>query len=609
MKSGRIHTNIWEKYAKQKPKPAMDNILKFLIKLNADKGNVVSVARQTEQQLDTINRKASVVGRGLRRAFSFEGFKGSLMSIPGMSFLMNPYTMIGAGIAGMVRLGAQAEQTGVAFRVLVGDEEKATKMLSQITDLSARSPFSKLQLERNAQLMMNFGVASNETLKRLEQLGNISGGDAGRLSSLSLVLGQVHANGYLMGQDLLQFVNAGFNPLQELSKMTGKSMSELRELMSDGKITYQNIAQAIDHATGAGGKFNGMMDAQSQTVAGKWNKAVSVVQTKTLELYNSVKSPIGELLDLITAAIPKIFGIISALASALSSAIKFVVKFKTEFMVLGGIIATVWAVCRAYTMALAAYKAVMTVVAAVTKLWTAAQWLLNIAMDANPIGIVIAVIVALISVVVYCWMKFASFRAYLLMTWDTIKAFAGIIKDYLIARINELLTGIGKVAVALKKLFTGDFTGAARAFGEGMKNLSGIQSGTTAIGQSLNAVRGIKGNFIRHYAAEQAKDKEEEGVKSRSALAVPRLKGSAAAEQVVFGDGKGKKGKGKKGRKSAEDIATGGRRNTSITMHIGKFFDTLHVHMTDKADTAELERIVIQSMNRALAIATSTDRG
>lgn len=587
----------------------MDNILKFLIQLNADRGNVVSVARQTEQQLNVINRKASVVGRSLRKAFSFEGFKSSLMSIPGVSFLMNPYTLIGAGIAGMVRLGAQAEQTGVAFRVLVGDEEKATKMLSQITDLSARSPFSKLQLEKNAQLMMNFGVASNETLKRLEQLGNISGGDAGRLSSLSLVLGQVHANGYLMGQDLLQFVNAGFNPLQELSVMTGKSMSELRDLMSDGKITYQNIAQAIDHATGAGGKFNGMMDAQSQTVAGKWNKAVSVVQTKTLELYNSVKSPIGELLDLITAAIPKIFGIISALASALSSAIKFVVKFKTEFMVLGGIIAAVWTVCRAYTMALAAYKAVMTVVTAVMKLWTAAQWLLNIAMDANPIGIVIAVIVALISVVVYCWTKFAGFRAYILMTWDTIVAFAGIIKDYLIARINELLTGIGKVAIALKKLFTGDFKGAAQDFGEGIKNLSGVQSAATAIGQGVNAVRGIKGDFLRHYTAEQAKDKEEEGKKERSALSVPGLKGSAAAEQVVFGQGKDKKKKEKKGRKSAEDIATGGRRNTSITMHIGKFFDTLHVHMTDKADTAELERIVIQSMNRALAIATSTDRG
>ena len=586
----------------------MDNILKFLIKLNADKGNVVSVARQTEQQLDVINRKASVVGRNLRRAFSFDGFKGSLMSIPGVSFLMNPYTMIGAGIAGMVRLGAQAEQTGVAFRVLVGDEEKATKMLSQITDLSARSPFSKLQLEKNAQLMMNFGVASNETLKRLEQLGNISGGDAGRLSSLSLVLGQVHANGYLMGQDLLQFINAGFNPLQELSKMTGKSMSELRDLMSDGKITYQNIAQAIDHATGAGGKFNGMMAAQSQTVAGKWNKAVSVVQTKTLKLYNSVKSPIGELLDLITAAIPKIFGIISALGSGLSSAIKFVVKFKTEFMILGGVIAGVWAVCRAYTMALAAYRAVMTVVAVATNLWTAAQWLLNIAMAANPIGLIIIGIVALIAVVAYCWTKFAGFRAFLITMWDTIKKFAVIIKDYLIARIKELLSVLGLVGSALYKLFTGDFKGASQDFGAGMKNLLGVNSAANAIAATTNTVKGFGANYNQNLATEWAKDKKKEDKKERSALSVPGLKGSAAAEQVVFGDGKDKTKK-KKGRKSAEDIATGGRRNTSITMHIGKFFDTLHVHMTDKSDTAELERIVIQSMNRALAIATSTDRG
>lgn len=587
----------------------MDNILKFLIKLNADKGNVVSVARQTEQQLDAINRKASVVGRSLRRAFSLEGFKGSLMSIPGMSFLMNPYTLMGAGIAGMVRLGAQAEQTSVAFRVLVGDEEKATRMLSQITDLSARSPFSKLQLEKNAQLMMNFGVASNETLKRLEQLGNISGGDAGRLSSLSLVLGQVHANGYLMGQDLLQFINAGFNPLQELSKMTGKSMSELRDLMSDGKITYQNIAQAIDHATGAGGKFNGMMDAQSQTVAGKWNRAVSVVQTKTLELYNSVKSPIGELLDLITAAIPKIFGLVFALAGALSSAIKFVVKFKTEFLILGGVIAGVWVVCRAYTMALAAYRAVMVAITAVMKLWTAAQWLLNLAMAANPIGLMVVGVVALTGAVAYCWMKFAGFRAFLIAMWDTIKGLAGIVKDYLIARIEELLSVLGLVGSALYKLFSGDFKGAAQDFGTGVKNLLGVNSTANAISQTANTVKGFGANYHQNLATEWAKDKQKSGKKERSALSVPGLKGSVTAEPVVFGQGKEKKKKKKKGRKSAEDIATGGRRNTSITMHIGKFFDTLHVYMTDKADTAELERIVIQSMNRALAIATSTDRG
>ena len=585
----------------------MDNVLKFLIKLNADEGNVLSVARKTERQLDSINRKASAVGGALRRAFSLEGFKGSLMSIPGMSFLMNPYTMIGAGVGAMVRLGAQTEQTGVAFRMLVGDEQKATQMLRQITDLSARSPFSKLQLEKNAQLMMNFGVASNETLQRLEQLGNISGGDAARLSSLSLVLGQVHANGYLMGQDLLQFVNAGFNPLQELSKMTGKSMGELRDMMSQGKITYANVTQAIDHATGVGGKFAGMMDAQGKTVLGKWNKALSVVQQKTIDLYGSVQSPIGGLIDLITAAVPKIFAIIHTLGGALASAIRFIVKFKTEFLVLGGVIAGVWAVCRAYSMALAAYYTVMTAVTAVTKIWTGVQWLLNMAMNANPVGLIIAGIVVLTGVISYCWVKFAGFRAFLITMWGTVKTFAGIIKDYLIARIRELLSVVGLVGSALQKLFAGDFKGAAKDFAGGMANLAGGNSATTAITRTANAVKGVKGNYNRILTAEQAKDRQTDGKKERAMLSVPGLKGSATAEKVIFGTGKDKKKK--KGRRSAEEIATGGRRSTSITMNIGKFFDTIHVHMADKADTAELERIVVQSMNRALAIATSTDRG
>lgn len=587
----------------------MDNILKFLIQLNADRGNVVSVARQTEQQLDVINRKASVVGRSLRRAFSFEGFKGSLMSIPGVSFLMNPYAMIGAGIAGMVRLGAQAESVNVAFTTLVGSEKKAAELLGQINDFAAHSPFGKMDLTQNAQMMLNFGVETGKVLPLLKQLGDISGGDKQKMSALSLVMGQVSSTGYLMGQDLLQFINAGFNPIQELSQMTGISVDKLKDKMSKGQITYRNVEQAIAHATGAGGKFNGMMERQSQILSGKWSTLMDTVKQGAIDLSQSVNTPIAEVVDKITAAIPKVFAAIQRLFALIAGGIKFVVKFKTEFLILGGVIAVVWAVCRTYTMALAAYRAVVVAITAVMKLWTAAQWLLNLAMAANPIGLMVVGMVALTGVVAYCWMKFAGFRAFLIAMWDTIKGFAGIVKDYLIARIEELLSVLGLVGSALYKLFSGDFKGAAQDFGTGVKNLLGVNSTANAISQTANTVKGFGANYHQNLATERSKDKGKEGKKERSALSVPGLKGSATAEQVVFGQGKDKKKKKKKGRKSAEDIATGGRRNTSITMHIGKFFDTLHVHMTDKADTAELERIVIQSMNRALAIATSTDRG
>lgn len=75
----------------------MDSVLKFLIRLQADGGNVLAVARQTSARLDEISRKARTTGARLRQAFSFSNFKSSLMSVPGMEFLTNPYTMAAAG--------------------------------------------------------------------------------------------------------------------------------------------------------------------------------------------------------------------------------------------------------------------------------------------------------------------------------------------------------------------------------------------------------------------------------------------------------------------------------------------------------------------------------
>ena len=586
----------------------MDNVLKFLIKLNADKGNVVSVARETERQLDSINRKASVVGRGLRKAFSFDGFKGAFMSIPGMQFLMNPYTMIGAGVGVMVRLGAQAESVNVAFTTLVGSERKAAEMLGQINDFAAHSPFGKMDLTQSAQTMLNFGVETGKVLPLLRQLGDISGGDKDKMSALSLVMGQVSSTGYLMGQDLLQFINAGFNPIQELSQMTGISVDKLKDKMSRGEITFRNVEQAIAHATGAGGKFNGMMDKQSQTLSGKWSTLMDTVQQGAIDLSQSVNTPIAEVVDKITAAIPKVFAVLQSVFSAIATGIGFVVRFRTAFMLLGGAVLTVWAVFRTYTMALAAYQAITTLVTAATKIWTAAQWLLNVAMTANPIGLIVVGVAALVAIIAYCWTKFAGFRAFLITMWDVWRKFGDLIKTYVVDRIKELIRGVGLLSKAFSKLFSGDFKGAAADFAEGVKNVSGVNSAVSLVKNTADTVRGT---FQKNLAAERAKDKKKEGKNSeRSAISTPGLKGSAAVENVVFGTGKGdaKKAKGKKGRRSAEEIATGGRRSTSITMNISKFFDTLHVHMTDKADTAELERIVVQSMNRALAIATSTDR-
>ena len=375
----------------------MDSVLKFLIRLQADGGNVLAVARQTSVRLDEISRKAGTVGTRLRQAFSFSNFKSSLMSVPGMEFLTNPYTMAAAGIGAIVKLGSEAEQTNVAFSTLVGNEAKAASMLGEITQFAAETPFGKLDLTKNAQLMLNFGVATDRVLPLLRQLGDISGGDAERLSSLSLVLGQVSAAGKLQGQDLLQFINAGFNPLQELQRMTGKTYAELQDMMSKGQITFDNVAAAMAHATGEGGKFHGMMERQSQTVGGKFSTVMDNIREQAAGMFDQVKSPLSDLLDAVNAALPPLFSMLQGLFGALSSGIRFVIQFRTELALVAGVVATAWAVSKAYTAALMVYKGVQTGIMVVTKAWTAAQWLLNVAMNANPIGLVITAVAALVA--------------------------------------------------------------------------------------------------------------------------------------------------------------------------------------------------------------------
>lgn len=586
----------------------MDSVLKFLIKLQADGGNVLTVSRQTSNQLDEISRRARATGARLREAFSFSSLKSSLMSIPGMALLTNPYALAAGAVGAITKIGAEAEQTSVAFTTLVGSETKAKGMLDEIAKFAAASPFGKLDLTENAKTMLNFGVETGRVLPLLKQLGDISGGNKDRLQSLSLVLGQVSAAGRLQGQDNLQFINAGFNPLQELAKMTGKSYAELQDKMSKGQITFENVTQAIRHATGAGGKFFGMMDKQSQTAAGKFATVKDIVIQQAVDIYGKLQPLISKILDLLIKIVPVISSGIMKIINGIGHVIDFVLRFKTEIGYLAAVIGVAAVVFNAHAIAMTAYAAVMGIVTAATRIWTGVQWLLNVAMSANPIGLIIIGIAALVAAVVYCWNKFAGFRAFILTMWDTLKGFGNIIKEYVINRFNEMLSGLGKLGEALRKLFTGDFKGAASAATEGFKKLSGAESAAKAVNGTKQLIGKVGGNYQAHLQDERSKDKKKQAAGSGNKISTPGLVGST--ESVVFGKekpGKGKKGH-KGGRKSAEEIATGGTRNTSISMHIGKFFDNINVYMNDKTDTAELERTILQSMNRALAIAASTDR-
>ena len=619
------------------------SVLQFLIKLQASEGNVMSVARRTSEQLDSISRKATSVRTRLQEAFSFSNFKNSLMSLPGMDFLMNPYTIIGAGIGAITALGSQAEKTSVAFRVLVGDERKAGELLQQINEFAAATPFSNLHLEGAAQMLLNFGVAGDDVMKRLQQLGDISMGDSEKLNSLALVFGQVSAAGKMSGQDLLQFINAGFNPLKELQNMTGKSYQELQDMMSKGKIGVDAVSAALQHATGVGGMFHGMMEEQSKTVAGKWSTAIGLVQQRAVEVYDKIQPFILQAIDLFQDVSGSVLNVVDSialwatdlqpvwdgfalisniagrlfgwLADAVSSTIGFFFRWRAEIGYVASVIGVATIAFNLHNIAMTAYGAIITVVSGATRVWAGVQWLLNAAMNANPIGLIITGIAALTAGIVYCWNRFAGFRAFILAMWDTMKGFGSIIKNYVTDRIKDLLSGVGELGKALGELFSGNFEAAWNHAVSGAKKISGVNAAANAVGNTRTLANGIRNNYQRHSREEGRKGltlyPHETAQAPHRSIAKPGLRGST--QDVMFGSsGGGKAGSGSKGgrggKSTAEALATGGSRSSNIHITIGKFFDNIQVTMNDKTDTAELERVVLQCMNRALSIATSTDR-
>lgn len=166
-------------------------------------------------------------------------------------------------------LAREFEQTNIAFEVMLGSASEATKMVGELTEVAAKTPFTRRDLMQGAKLLLNFGVASEKILPSLKMLGDISGGNSERFYHLNLAFAQVSAAGRLMGQDLLQMVNAGFNPLQTISQKTGISMGVLKKKMEQGAISFKMVEAAFKMATEEGGKFFGMMDRQSATFEGR----------------------------------------------------------------------------------------------------------------------------------------------------------------------------------------------------------------------------------------------------------------------------------------------------------------------------------------------------
>jgi tape measure domain-containing protein len=200
-------------------------------------------------------------------------------------------------VAKSINLASQVEDATIAFEVLTGSAKDGALLFQQIRQFAAESPVTFSGAAEAAKTMMSFGIAAQDVQQNLRMLSDVTGGNNERFKMLALAFSQTSAAGRLMGQDVLQMINAGFNPLQQISKTTGESLIELKKRMEDGGISAQEVRQAFQDATAEGGMFNGMTDRLAQTVSGKLNIALSDLEQKMAAAGEALGPLVIQLLD------------------------------------------------------------------------------------------------------------------------------------------------------------------------------------------------------------------------------------------------------------------------------------------------------------------------
>lgn len=179
---------------------------------------------------------------------------------------------------------AEIESAEVAFGTLTGSAEKGKQVLQDIRDFAASTPFQLPGLNEASKKLLAFGTSTDQLIPTLKAVGDISAGVGAPIEEMAEIYGKAQTSGTLFAEDINQLSGRGIPIIRELAKQFGVAESEVKGLVSEGKVGFSNLQQAFKDLTSEGGQFNGMMDAQSGTLAGLWSTLMDGVDSVLVEI-------------------------------------------------------------------------------------------------------------------------------------------------------------------------------------------------------------------------------------------------------------------------------------------------------------------------------------
>ncbi|MEE1448551.1 tape measure protein [Faecalitalea cylindroides] len=285
------------------------------------KSGLKKTEKEAKQTADDVSDQGKKSSKGWKDSFneigslSKKGFsavssaaktaaKASITAIAGVMAAMGGLAAVG------IKYNASIETYQTSFEVMTGSAEKAGEVIERLKKVGAETPFELPQLADTTQLLMNYGFTADEAMDKMMMLGDISQGSADKMSRIAMAYGQMSSAGKVQLEDVKQMIEAGFNPLQEISESTGESMESLYQRISDGTLAVDEITASMERATSEGGKYYQSMEKQSKTFEGQ----MSTLKDNAQQLLGDIMKPISE--EMTNSILPAANEALSTLSSA-----------------------------------------------------------------------------------------------------------------------------------------------------------------------------------------------------------------------------------------------------------------------------------------------------
>ena len=289
-------------------------------------------------------------------------------------------------IENIVRVRGEFQQLEVAFTTMLRSGEKADRLMAEAVDFAAHTPFDLQGVASGIRQLLAYGTAAEDVIKDVEMLGNVAAGLSVPLNDMIYLYGTLRAQGRAYTVDIRQFAGRGVPIYEELSKVLGVTVDQVNEFITAGKVGFAEVEQAFKNMTSEGGMFYNLMQEQSKTITGQISNLKDNIDMMFNEMGQNAEGFISDVL---------------------SGASYLVEHYKDVLRILGTLVAMYGSYRATLMLVAAAQKA--TVAAGNIRAWLSlargiktakdAVTALNLAVKANPLGLIVSAVTGLIAAI------------------------------------------------------------------------------------------------------------------------------------------------------------------------------------------------------------------